>query len=278
METATPTAAVRLSALKEWMIALLVQQGMFAAEAEIVALRLIASELMERPAGGVRWLPRLVAAIEMGDIDPRAKPVTVRDMPALTVIDGGTGVGQSTLHFALGLAVQKVQSTGSTVVAIRNSRPVGDPAACLHTATIAGCLAGIMMSCKKETEPWPIGPCTVWGYPCLEGLITSTPASSQLADPLADAMAAGFGSKTSRRKKKLFGDDAEYLCFVTDVSQSGDQPRFQQAVREVVEVAPPPPASCFLWDQFWPETAQIPSIAVNELRELGKSSKVEADW
>lgn len=279
MDAASTPQPVRLAGLKEWMISLLVKQGMFAAEAEMVALRLIASELMERPAGGVRWLPRLLAAMDVGDIDPRAKPVTVHDLPNLTVIDGGTGVGQSALHYALGLAVRKVQSTGSTVVAIRNSRPVGDPTACLHTATIAGCLAGIMMSCKRETEPWPIGPCSVWGHSCLNGLITSTATQSFLTDSLADAMAAGsVGTKTSRRKKKLFADDAEYLCFVTDLSQCGNPTQLHQAVEDVVESAPPPLTSRYLREEFWPETAQFPNVAVNELRDLAKMSKVAAEW
>lgn len=278
MDAASSTP-VRLAKLKDWMIALLVKQGMFAAEAEIVALRLIASELMERPAGGVRWLPRLLSAMDVGDIDPRARPVTQIDLPNLTVIDGGTGVGQSTLHHALGLAIRKIQYTGSTVVAIRNSRPVGDPTACLYTATNAGYLAGIMMSCKKEAEPWPIGPCSVWGYDCWEGLITSPAVPAQLADPLADVIAGGFvGTKTSRRKKKLFADDAEYFCFVTDVSQCGNACGIDLALADIVEDSPPPAASRNLSDSFWPETAQFSFIAVSELRDLAKTSKLAANW
>ena len=79
--------AVRLKPLLEWSNAVLVKQGMYAAEAEIVSRRLIEAELLGCTAGGLRWLPRIVSAMDVGDIDPRAEIVTVTDLPALAVLN-----------------------------------------------------------------------------------------------------------------------------------------------------------------------------------------------
>lgn len=271
---------VKLAALKTWMVKLLVKKGMFAAEAEIVALRLIESELLGRPAGGLRWLPRLLEAMDVGDIDPRARLVTLTDLPALLVIDGSTGAGQVVITRALELAVKKAQAVGSAAVVIKNSRPLGDPTACLAAATSAGCVAGIMTTCKAETEPWPIGPRTVWGW-LGEGspLATMAALAPANADPIADVLASGLGGKKiSSRKKRLFADDAEHACWVTDVSKCAPVEQFQAVTRPAIEseaVTAPP----WIFDAAqWPESALFAEGVVAELNELAAASRVVADW
>lgn len=277
METVSSAATVRLSGLKDWMSALLVKQGMFAAEAEIVALRLIESELMGRPAGGVRWLPRLVAAMDVGEIDPRAQRVTIVDLPALLIIDGGTGVGQVTLTHALQHAVKKAEAAGSATVVLRNSRPLGDPTACLAVATSQGCVVGILSTCKRENEPWPIGPSEIWAWPGNDQPLVTGAVAAAHQDFIADALAAGLGgTKSSAMKKRLFSDDAEAVCFLAKVSAITELERFHQVSGRAMERWTP---AAWIFDpQAWPDSVALSADAVGELRELAKNSRIAADW
>lgn len=280
MSETSPSATVHLTGLREWMVKLLVKQGLFAAEAEITALRLIESELIGRSAGGLRWLPRLLSAMDVGDIDPRARLVTIADLPALTVIDGSTGVGQVALTHILQLAMKKAQAAGSAMAVVKNSRPVGDPTACLAAATSAGCVAGIMTTCKRQAEPWPIGPCSVWGWPGPDSpLMTSAASPLTQADLFADVLAAGLGgNKSSAAKKRLFADDAEYVCIVTDISQCTARNHFQQVAQQAIG-SDGLTAPAWIFDVMqWPETAAIAADVVAELRELAATSRVVADW
>jgi hypothetical protein len=280
MTATSPLVSVQLASLKDWACRLLVKQGMYAADADVVALRLIESELMGRSTGGLRWLPRLLSAMDLGDIDPRAQIVMLTDLPALAVIDGSTGAGQVGLTHAVQLAAKKARAAGSAVVVLRNSRPVGDPTACLAAATSAGCVAGIMTTCKKQTDPWQIGPCTVWSWPGAHTpLITSVEPPAMGGDLFADAIASGLaGTKPSAAKKRLFGDDAEYVCFATDISQCREPSQFHAAASQAAgSQALIAPAWIFERER-WPATATVSNETVAELRELGMSARVPAEW
>lgn len=280
MPAASPSSSVQLASLKDWSCRLLVKQGMYAADAEIVVLRLIEAELLGRSAGGLRWLPRLLSAMDLGDIDPRAQIVTLTDLPALAVMDGSTGAGQVGLTHVVELAAKKAQAIGSAVVILKNSRPVGDPTACLAAATSAGCVAGIMTTCKKQTDPWPIGPCTVWGWPGTDSpLITSAEPPMIGGDLFADVVAVSLaGTKPSAVKKRLFGDDAEYVCFATDIPKCREPAEFHAAASQAAGsqglIAP----AWIFERESWPETAVISNETVAELRELGTSARVAAEW
>jgi hypothetical protein len=280
MPSTSPSSSVHLASLKDWSCRLLVKQGMYAADADTVALRLIESELLGRTAGGLRWLPRLLSAMDLGDIDPRAQLVTLTDLPALAVIDGSTGAGQVGLTHVVQLAAKKSHVVGSAVVVLKNSRPVADPTACLAAATSAGCAAGIMTTCKKQTDPWPIGPCTVWGWPGSDSpLVTSAEPPAMSGDLFADVLAAGLaGTKPSAVKKRLFGDDAEYVCFATDIAKCREPAEFHAAASHAAESQGLNAPAWMFERERWPATAVISAEAVAELRELGASARVPAEW
>jgi hypothetical protein len=272
--------SVRLPLLRAWVQRLLVKKGMYAAEADIAALRLIESDLLGRPGGGLRWLPRLLSALDLGDIDPRAELVALVDLPALAVIDGGTGVGQVALVHALHLAMKKASAVGSGTVVVKNSRPVGDPTACLASATSTGCVAGILTTCKRESEPWPIGPCTVWGWPGTDSpLATSAEPPAMDADLLADVLVAGLaGTKPAVRKKRLFADDAEYICCAIDVSKCTERDQFVGVANVAIGVNGLTAPAWIFDSAKWPEIAEIRTEVVGELRELATSEKIPAEW
>ena len=97
MDSSSPDPASVIQAdratLQQLVIKLLQRKGMFVAEAEIVAERMIEADLQQRPGDGAGSLPEYLEAIDLGDIDPRARLITVSETPAIAVLDGSSGMG-----------------------------------------------------------------------------------------------------------------------------------------------------------------------------------------
>ncbi len=124
--------------LTQLVVKLLQRKGMFVAEAEIVANCLIAADQSGYGADGVRTLPRLLEVLDLGDIDPRARLITVTETPAIAVLDGSTGMGQVAVTRAMLLAIEKAKVVGTGTVVVRNSQPCGAPGVYVRLAAEAG--------------------------------------------------------------------------------------------------------------------------------------------
>jgi hypothetical protein len=270
---------IPVAEVRDWSVRLLMKRGMYAADAENSVERLLQSELLGRPAGGLAWLPRWAEAMDLGDIDPRAQLVTLGEAPGLITLDGSTGIGQVAVTRAFELAMKAAQTTGSVVAVIKNSRPLGDPTACLITATAAGYVAGMMTACKPESEPISIGPCTVWGWPGSESPLISPAALPARNDLVAAVVPTALGgTKLASTKRRLFVDDAEHVCFVIDISKSAERSQFDSVAAQIaaaeVLTAPdwlPDPSR-------WPERIDLLAEVAAELQELGRRVRVPVDW
>jgi len=270
--------SIRPALLLKWMNALLVKQGMYAADAEIVSRRLIEAELLEQVSGGLRWLPRLLSAMDLGDIDPRAQIVTLLDLPALAVLDGSTGVGQVAITQALQLGVAKATAVGSATIVVKNSRPIGDPRVGLAAATAHGCIAGVFTTCKAQTDPWPVGPSSVWGWSTAESPLVTSGVNLSNDLPTIVLPTALAGTKSAAEKKKFFTDDAEYVCIVIDPAKCRPKAEFQvMAEHTAGKHIIGSPAWIFDSAQ-WPELVDISEIAVRELRDFAASARMPAEW
>lgn len=114
------------STLQQLIVKLLQRKGMFAAEGEIVAERMIEADLLQRFGDGSGTLPEYLDAMDLGDIDPRARVITVSETPATAVLDGSTGMGHVATTKATAMAIEKAISVGIGTVVVKNSRPCGD--------------------------------------------------------------------------------------------------------------------------------------------------------
>jgi LDH2 family malate/lactate/ureidoglycolate dehydrogenase len=117
------------------MIKMYVAKGMFKAEAEIAADRLIEADLRGIHSHGSRAIPRYLNAMDKGDIDPRGAAQIVHETPAIAVIDGGRNVGHVASTKAMKLAIDKARKVGTGTVTIRNSQHYG--AASVYTLMAA---------------------------------------------------------------------------------------------------------------------------------------------
>jgi hypothetical protein len=226
----TPSSAdspVAREALQAWMHKVLQRKGMFAADAEFVVHRLLEAEHRGRSEHGVVLLADIVSAMDLGDIDPRARTLSVLDLPAAAILDGSTGAGQVGATKAMQIALQKAQSAGIGLVVVKNSQPCGDVRLYAELAARAGCLGFCTTNSGKATVPVGESPVfgthpQAWAVPAGERVLVSQQSPT---DPLAtEAIIGGLlslvltagltASRMPSQKKKAtpYGAGAEHCC------------------------------------------------------------------
>lgn len=187
------TVVVPREALRPPLAKLLVRKGMFAAEADIAIDRLLDAEVMGRHEYGLRALPRLLDAMDSGDIDPRARVLKAVDFPAGAVLDGSTGMGHVAVSRAVALAVDKAREVGVAVVAVRNSQPCGESAVYTQIAARQGFLAILTTSTGKATTTGlQASPAILGDHPVAVGVPTRDGAGWSCSMTAAAVSAAGL--------------------------------------------------------------------------------------
>jgi Malate/L-lactate dehydrogenase len=138
--------------VQELAMKLLQRKGMFAADAEIVLQRLVEADVCGRHDDGLGSLPQYLDAMDLGDIDPRARLITLTETPAISVVDGSTGMGHVAATRAMVTAIDKAKVVGIGSVAVKNSRPCGDLGGIALLAAQAG-LIGIASTSFAVERP-----------------------------------------------------------------------------------------------------------------------------
>jgi LDH2 family malate/lactate/ureidoglycolate dehydrogenase len=90
-----------------------------------VAESLVQANLLGHGSHGVLRIPRYVAKIRDGQIDPAARPRVLSRAGPIARIDGGWGFGQVTAHFGADLVVELARSNGMGCVALCRTSHVG---------------------------------------------------------------------------------------------------------------------------------------------------------
>lgn len=283
---------VSRTALQAWMLKVLQRKGMFAAEAEMVVQRLLEAECRGRHAAGVALFPELVSAIDLGDVDPRARTLTVLDLPASAILDGSTGAGQVGATRAMQLAIQKAQAAGIAMVLVKNSQPCGDVRGYAELAAQAGCLGFCTTNSGKAT--WPADSPLLgmhpqaWALPVGQGLlITQQISGEQQTNCSPDALLRGFVSlaltaglaaaRAPFQKKKLspYGSGAEHFCLAINPTVLQAQESLSQMLQEAWRLLAPGASG---WDYVipapWPERLPLSAAARDAIAEVAQASRV----
>ncbi|MEX2286047.1 MAG: Ldh family oxidoreductase [Planctomycetaceae bacterium] len=167
---------VGADALHKLLVEMLVGKGMFPAEAKVGASRLVEADLRGIHSHGSRAIWRYLEAMDAGDIDPRAKVLTVRETAAMAVLDGGKGLGHVAASQAMQLAIQKARKVGTGTVAVKRSQHYGAASVYAMLAIEAGMISYNTTSTGPATVV-PFGgrkPATAnnafsWGVPTRTG-------------------------------------------------------------------------------------------------------------
>lgn len=126
---------------------LLVKNSMFQFDAKVVAERMLEADLYGVPSHGVSQLPRYLRAMDMGDIDPRGRVLTLTDAACFTVLDGSRTVGALAANKGAEAVIAKAQDQGVGVAAIGDSQTLG--AAEVYVRLIAN--SGLIGICLSST-------------------------------------------------------------------------------------------------------------------------------
>ncbi|MGH7199550.1 MAG: Ldh family oxidoreductase [Planctomycetaceae bacterium] len=162
--------------LQALLVALLNRKGMFAAEAEIGAARMVEADLRGLHSHGSRMVRRYIEAMDQGDIDPRAQIVTLCETPAVAVLDGGRGLGHVAATRAMQLAIEKARAVGTGTVVVKNGQHLGANAVYVQLAIDAGMIGECVTSSGKATvaaygsrQPATSNHALAWGVPTRNG-------------------------------------------------------------------------------------------------------------
>ncbi len=99
--------------------------GSTAEEALRVARSLIGANLTGHDSHGVIRVPRYVDWVKSGDITPNQTVAVLVDTPALAVVDGRYGYGQTVAPEAVRIGLKKARESGLAAVALRDAGHIG---------------------------------------------------------------------------------------------------------------------------------------------------------
>jgi LDH2 family malate/lactate/ureidoglycolate dehydrogenase len=191
---------VKFDDLHALLVKILVKKGMFQAEAKIAASRLIESDVRGIHSHGSRALPRYIEGMDAGDIDPRAQVMTVKETPAIALLDGGKGLGHVAATKAMQLAIEKARAVGTGTVVVRRGQHFG--AAGVYVAMAAE--AGMIGFCTTNT-----GPATVAAYgsrtPAIANPAIAWGVPSKVGPPFILDMACAASSWGRVESLKMYG-------------------------------------------------------------------------
>ncbi|MCB1058065.1 MAG: Ldh family oxidoreductase, partial [Acidobacteria bacterium] len=116
---------VSAAALEAFVVDCLATSGVERDQGQLVASALVAADLRGIDSHGVARLRRYVIGTRDGKIEPRRRVEVVQETPATALIDAGNGLGQPAAILAMETAIEKAETVGVGVVAVRHTNHFG---------------------------------------------------------------------------------------------------------------------------------------------------------
>ena len=133
---------------------LLTQRKALPAHAKMQAEVLVEAELKGHPSHGLQRLPRILARIERGLIDPRTTGAAHWRSAAVLEVDGERGLGPVVAMAALDRLDERVADTGIAMAAIRNSNHLGMLAHYVERVATGGRIGIALSSSEALVHPF----------------------------------------------------------------------------------------------------------------------------
>jgi LDH2 family malate/lactate/ureidoglycolate dehydrogenase len=260
------TMDLSIADLKEVAIRLLVGRSVFQYDADTVVQRLIDADRFGYHDHGIASLPATLDCMVLGDVDPRARVLTVQETPAIAVLDGSRALGPVAMTKAVQVAVEKARAIGTGTVAVSNSQAIGVPSLYTRLAVAEGMIAFCTTSTGGATLPlcgcaqpsaanhpfsWAIptkhGPIVTDNESC--DLVSDSPLVSMTGFGLSFAMSILAGPLSAGRMplhktRTPSADGSQHFIYVIDPRQFADMTRFERevglTVQELHELPPAP--------------------------------------
>ena len=132
---------------------LLIERNALADHAECQARVLVEAELKGHPSHGLQRLPRILARIERGLIDPTTRGESRWRAAAVLEVDGRRGLGPVVAMAAIDALNERVGTTGIALAAIRNGNHLGMLASYVERIASEGRIGLAMSSSEALVHP-----------------------------------------------------------------------------------------------------------------------------
>jgi uncharacterized oxidoreductase len=164
-------------------------------EADLVAERLVKSDLTGHPSHGVIRMPIYMQRAREGAIKPGAKPDISLDHGSIVVINGNRAYGQVAAEKAMDIAIARGRAHGIAAVGVTNLNHIGRLADYAISAARADCIGMVFTACggavslvapfegssrRMATNPMAMGIPSDRDYPIVFDMATSVFAEGKL--------------------------------------------------------------------------------------------------
>lgn len=142
-------------ALRDFVAQVLARLDVPEAEAGIVARWMVEADLLGHETHGLFRLRQYANRLRDGGIDPKGRPVVLRETAATALVDGGNGLGHLAMTMATDLAMQKARQTGIGWVGVRGGNHAGPAALYVRPqakANMIGLCAAV--GSANHVAPW----------------------------------------------------------------------------------------------------------------------------
>lgn len=303
---------VRYAPLRDVIVKLLVSRSVFEFDAETVAQRLLEADQFGYPHAGVASLPATLDSMAAGDVDPRARVLTLSETPAMAVLDGSRALGPVALTKGVQIGCAKAREIGTATIAISNSQIIGAPALYTRLAVAEGFIAFCTTSSGGATVP-PCGcrePGTAdhpfsWAIPTKHGPVVTDGTTCDLMknDPLGGMTGFGLsfvlsvlagplsaGRMPLHKTRGAAADGSQHFLYLIDPRQFADMTRFEREVgltTQELKSLPPEPGvdrvrlpgeQAAELAAARQETIPLPASLVEELRRRAEEKKIAVAW
>jgi LDH2 family malate/lactate/ureidoglycolate dehydrogenase len=146
--------SIDADALRRLGADLLVQAGVPAADARLLADTLVTAEQWGHASHGMLRLPWYLARLRSGAMTAVTQSQLVLDNGAVAVIDGRDGIGQVLAQEATRVGIARAQAHGVSVVAVRNSNHFGTAAYFTRQCAHQGCIGVLATNASPAMAPW----------------------------------------------------------------------------------------------------------------------------
>jgi LDH2 family malate/lactate/ureidoglycolate dehydrogenase len=140
--------------IRQQLLAVLRAWGMSEAHAEITAEMMLETDLRGVDSHGISMLPTYDREFRAGRLNMRPAFKTLREGPAMALIDADASLGHPVSVHAMHLAVDKCRESGVAVVAVRNSHHFG-AAGCYSRLAAERGVIGMVTSATRGVSMVP---------------------------------------------------------------------------------------------------------------------------
>src|SRR5215470_8211458 len=137
--------------ISEQLVSVFRAWGMSAAHADVTAEMMVETDLRGVDSHGISMLPTYDQEFRNGRLNMRPIFKTVREAPAIALIDADASLGHPVSAHSMNLAVDKCLAAGVGVVTVRNSHHFGAAGCYAKIAADRGVIGLVPAACRGVT-------------------------------------------------------------------------------------------------------------------------------